>query len=106
MKEVAAGKVKAVSDVEVLQEILHRYHHLRKLQDGFTVFEAFLTIVPLFHPVMLADLLLAKQLLAQHPGISPRDALHAAVMRRTGLDTIVSYDRHLDQIEGIRRLEP
>ncbi len=55
---------------------------------------------------MLEDLLMAKQLLAQYTGISPRDAIHAAVMRRTGLETIVSYDRHLDQIEGIRRLEP
>jgi predicted nucleic acid-binding protein len=106
LKDVAEGKIKAASDVEVLQEILHRYHHLRRLEDGFAVFEAFLTVVPRFHPVFLEDLLAAKQLLALHSTISPRDAIHVAVMRRTGLETIVSYDRHLDHIKGIRRAEP
>ena len=106
LEDVAKGKIKAVSDVEVLQEILHRYHRIRRLEEGFTVLEAFLTVVPLFYPVLLEDLLVAKELLFRHQTISPRDAIHAAVMRRTGLETIVSYDRHLDQIEGIRRLEP
>jgi predicted nucleic acid-binding protein len=106
LRRVAEGKVRAASDVEVLQEILYRYHHLREIEKGFVVFEAFAQAVPVIYPVLLEDALRAKELLRAHPGIKPRDALHAAVLRGRGLDTIVSYDRDFDRIPGIKRVEP
>ena len=39
-------------------------------------------------------------------GVSPYDCAHAAIMRRIGLDTIVSTDRHFESIPGIHRLDP
>ena len=106
LRKVAVGDIAAVSDVEVLQEILYRYYHTNEIQQGFQVFEVFLRTIPHIHPVYLDDLLDAKQLLANHPGIQPRDAIHAAVMLRIGVKTIVSYDRHFDDLESINRLEP
>jgi predicted nucleic acid-binding protein len=106
LRDVATGSLNAASDVEVLQEILHRYHYLHRPEDGFTVFESFLQVVPHFHPILLEDLLLSKKLMVRHPSISPRDAIHVAVMFRTGIETIVSYDKHLDDVGGIRRTEP
>ena len=38
--------------------------------------------------------------------VRPRDAIHAAVMLRTGVRTIVSYDRHFDELPGIVRVTP
>ena len=106
LRRVAEGKVSAATDVEVLQEILYRYHHLREIEKGFLVFDAFAQAVPVIYPVFLDDTLKAKELLRAHPGIKPRDAIHAAVLRGRGLDTIVSYDRDFDRIPGIRRIEP
>lgn len=106
MREVARGKIEAVADVEILQEILYRFYHVRQLEKGFALFDAFLQVVPLFHAVMLEDLLRSKRLLSQYPALSPRDAVHAAVMLRVGITTVVSYDRHFDGVEGIRREEP
>ena len=106
LKKVAVGDISAVSDVEVLQEILYRYYHTGEIQQGFQVFETFLQTIPQIHPVRLEDLLKAKQLLSEHPDIQPRDAIHAAVMLRTGVKTIASYDHHFDDLKGINRLEP
>lgn len=106
LKKVAVGDISAVSDVEVLQEILYRYYHTGEVQQGFQVFETFLQTIPHIHPVELEDLLKTKQLLSDHPTIQPRDAIHAAVMLRIGVKTIASYDHHFDDLKGINRLEP
>lgn len=106
LRNVAERKVGAVSDVEVLQEILYRCHHIKEVQKGFQVFETFARTIPVIYPVFLGDMLKAKELLHKHDDIRPRDALHAAVMLNRGLDTIVSYDRHFDHIPGIKRVEP
>jgi predicted nucleic acid-binding protein len=39
-------------------------------------------------------------------GISPYDCAHAAIMKRIGLNTIVSTDPHFESIPGINRLDP
>ena len=106
MRAVGRRRVDAVSDVEVLQEILHRYRAVHRVVEGFVVFEAFATAIRLFHPVVLEDLWECRAILAQHDAVRPRDALHAAVMRRMGVRTIVSYDRHFDDIAGIARITP
>ena len=106
MRAVGRRRVDAVSDVEVLQEILHRYRAVRRVVEGFVVFEAFATAIRLFHPVVLEDLWECRAILGQHVTVRPRDALHAAVMRRTAIRTIVSYDRHFDEIAGIDRITP
>ncbi|MYD86519.1 MAG: type II toxin-antitoxin system VapC family toxin [Acidobacteria bacterium] len=41
-----------------------------------------------------------------HATVPPRDAIHTAVMLRTGVRTIVSYDRHFDELPGIVRVTP
>lgn len=38
--------------------------------------------------------------------ISFADAYHAATMRKMGLTEIISYDKDLDRVPGIRRIEP
>ncbi len=94
MRAVARRKIDAVTDVEVLQEILYRYHAVRQPDIGFAVFETVVATIPLLHPVLLDDLLASKAVLARHLGVQPGDAIHATVMQRTGIRTVVSYDRH------------
>ena len=106
MRAVARRTIDAVSDVEVLQEILYRYHAIQQLDIGFAVFETLVATIPMIHPVSLEDLLAAKAVLMHHPGVQPRDAIHVAVMQRTGIRTVVSYDRHFDQIGAVARVTP
>ena len=39
-------------------------------------------------------------------GLEPRDALHMAVALENGADKILSYDKDLDRIKEIKRVEP
>ena len=106
MLAVARRRVDAVSDVEVLQEILHRYRAVGRQSDGFVVFETFATAVQIFHAIALDDLWECRAILKRHRGLQPRDAIHAAVMRRNGIRTVVSYDRHFDELPDIERVTP
>lgn len=47
----------------------------------------------------------AKSLVAQ-PGLSPRDAFHAAHALEAGCDLIASSDAAFDRVSGLRRISP
>ena len=49
---------------------------------------------------------MASELTNSHPGVSARDLVHAAVMRRLGVDRIISADTDFDRLEAIERLDP
>jgi len=106
LERVAAGRLKAVSDAEVFQEILYRFWSLKLLPKALGLFDHFLMVVPAVLPVTKRDMARARGLLAQEPGLPPRDAVHAAVLLNNGLKEICSYDHHFDRIPGIRRVEP
>ena len=46
----------------------------------------------------------AKQIVLGTAGISARDAIHLAVMERSGIESIMSFDSGLDQFPGITRI--
>lgn len=96
-----------ISDVEVVQELLHRYLALRIWDAGRPVVERFMTIMEgRLEAVRAEDVRLAASLASDHLAIPARDLLHAAVMRRVGADRIVSADRDFERIAGIERLDP
>ena len=55
-------------------------------------------------PVRMADLRVARELIASVSGISARDALHAAAMRNAGVDRVFSLDPGFDACPGLQRL--
>ena len=94
-----------VTDVEVYQEILHRYSATRRfdaLDDAFTTLDR---IVSAVIPIYKAHIESAREILNSIRNISARDALHLAVMEQVGIQQILSYDRGLDSFPGIERLE-
>jgi uncharacterized protein len=103
---VALGEIDAAADAEVLQEILHRYRAIRRWDDGREVYALARRIVPLV--VAITDQIVdrARDLLDEDPRLGARDALHAAVVLSRGIDAICSYDRDLDKIIGLKRIEP
>ena len=57
-------------------------------------------------PVTIDDVLAAGQLAKEHRGLSTRDLLHLAVMRRLGVIRIVTADAGFGRVPGIIRLDP
>jgi len=104
---VATGHLDAVTDAEVLQEILYRYLHIGEREKGFRVFDHFYRIMlGRILPIEDADVQQARFLAQQHPGLSPRDVIHLAVMKRYGVMEILTADTAFDKIEQVRRIDP
>jgi hypothetical protein len=100
---IARGE-RLVTDVEALQEILHRYSAIDRPDAIQPAFDAMLNIIDEVFPVDLDHVQEAKTILLGRYGVSARDALHVAVMRAHGIERIVSFDTAFDRIPGIERL--
>lgn len=106
LEQIASGRIDAVIDAEVLQEILHRYRSIHRWEDGCRVFELARQIVPIVIPVTDEILDLTLEIMKHHSELMARDALHAAACRIAGADVLCSYDDDFDLISEIKRLKP
>jgi predicted nucleic acid-binding protein len=106
LEAVAKGRLDAVTDVEVFQEILYRYHAIQKPQAAAEIAIHFRQCVPNALPVVWDDTELAIKLLHRYNGLKPRDAIHAAVMLNHGITRICSADQDFDRITEIERIDP
>lgn len=106
LRSIADGELMAVTDVEVCQEILHRYTSLGERDQGLQVARLFIKVVPEILPITKEDLLLGLELHERYPSLQARDSLHAAVMRNSGIQFIISADRHFDEVDEIERIDP
>jgi predicted nucleic acid-binding protein len=93
-----------VSDAEVLQEILHRYGALRRRDAIQPAFNALLGVVDEVFPIEAQDVESARDVLLGEAGLSSRDALHLAVMRRHGVRRILTFDSAFDRAPGVERI--
>ena len=93
-----------VTDAEVLQEILHRYHAIRRPDAIQPAFDAVLGVVDTVHPIEREDVEQAKTLMLGVTPISARDAVHLAVMRRHGVSRVMSFDTGFDQVGWVERI--
>lgn len=93
-----------VTDVEVLQEILHRYVAIQRRDMIQPAFDAVLGLVDDVLPLEAADLDVAKGIALGVTRLSARDAVHVALMRRHGIGTVMSFDVDFDVVPGITRL--
>ena len=101
-------RVKATTDAEVLQELLHRYWRLARPEIGIRMVRAACATLGSagILPVTAGTVRSAADLLERYPHLSSRDLIHVAAMREAGVTRICSYDRGLDAVPGIQRLEP
>ncbi len=103
----ATNPVGFLTDVEVIQELLHRYLALRLWPLGRESIREFSTIMRgRIEPLLEIDVETAVSLADRYPGLAARDLVHAAVMNRLGMRLIVSADTDFDRIEGVERLDP
>ncbi len=92
-----------VTDAEVLQEILHRYSAIDRRHLINEAMDTILGLVDQVFPIERSDVELARDIVLG-ARLSARDAIHVAVMRRRGVDRIMSFDRGFDYVPGIVRI--
>ena len=93
-----------VTDAEVLQEIVHRYSSIRLADEINPTLKYLLRFVDRVFPVEQEDVLLAADFVTRGSAGSSRDAVHAAIMRRYGIERILSFDKDFDRWPGITRI--
>ena len=97
-------EARLVTDAEVLQEILHRYTAINRLDAIQPALDALAGVVDTVYPIEREDVDRAKEILLGTPRLSARDALHVAIMRRFQITDVMSFDRGFDGLPGIRRM--
>lgn len=93
-----------VTDVEVYQEILHRYTAIKHPEGIDAAFRSLDEIVDEVVSFGMTEIHAARGLLRNVGGISARDALHVAVMQRVGVNRILTFDQGFDNFPGVERL--
>ncbi|MGH9189108.1 MAG: type II toxin-antitoxin system VapC family toxin [Acidimicrobiales bacterium] len=104
LESAVSGGDRLVTDVEVLQEICHRYAAIGRREAIQPAFDAILGVVDEVISIERADAEAAKDILLGYGALSARNALHLAVMRRRRLKRIMSFDRGFDAYPGIERI--
>lgn len=105
-REIAEGSTAYTIDVELLQEVLHVY--LARAQKGVAshVFDRLMKVFLNPIPIGRTEVLTARSLLERHTGLSPRDAIHAAVALTTGLEGVVTTDRGMARVKEVACFDP
>jgi len=104
LEKLLSERIRLVTDAEVLQEIMHRYAAIDRLDAIQPAFETLLGVIDEVLPVDLATVERAKEVLLGSRRLSARDCLHLAVMERHGIETILTFDAGFDGYPGIKRL--
>ena len=101
----AERQIDAVTSVEVVQEILHRFSRGdRSIGDRMAkaTLKAFEPVLPVDHG--LVDH--ARRLMNDTPGLHARDAVHVATCLVNNIRHIVSPDTDFDGVPGVARVDP
>jgi predicted nucleic acid-binding protein len=93
-----------VTDVEVLQEVLHRYAAVRRTDAIQPAFDIVLALVDEVLAIELTHVQRAKELLLGDYGLSARDALHLSVMEDAAITRIMTFDEGFDRYPGLDRI--
>lgn len=103
IEKLVTERERLVTDAEVLQEILHRYVAIDRLDAIQPAFDSLLGIVDQVFAVDLPVVQRAKQIVQAYRQLSARDAVHLSVMEKNGIDRILSFDSGFDGFPGITR---
>lgn len=93
--EQAAGGEVLVSSAEVLQELLHAYVPVKRLETLDAALALAHARLGSIWPVEAEDIELARALVELHPALGARDLLHVACCERRGVTRVQSFDRAL-----------
>lgn len=102
----AEGSIRLEASVEVVQEFAHVLMR-RGVDRSAAVTQAReVGAQCLLHAFDEEVLTRVLTLVADHPTLGMRDAVHAATALGAGIEQVVSADRAFDDVEGITRVDP
>lgn len=104
LEQLISGQERLATDVEVIQEILHRYTAINRREAIQPAIDALYGVIDQVISVDEGIALKAKDLVLQYSDLSARDALHAAVIQAHSIPTLLTFDRGFDRIPGIQRI--
>ncbi len=106
LTSIAEGRLSAVISTEVIQEIAHRFVHIRKPGSAIQLIthalELFSPVVPVGQPVVAR----LPGLIARYRDLQARDLIHVATCLEERIEAIVSPDRAFDVVVELRRIDP
>jgi len=94
-----------VTSAETFQELIHRYLAIRDREHLVAAYEALESMVTTTADVTKPDVDQARALSGDHPGLSSRDCLHVAIMRRLECVRVWSFDAAFDAVPSLQRIE-
>jgi hypothetical protein len=106
LARVVRGEIAGVTSAEVIQELVHRYLSIRRVDAAVSVARE---VLGSFGPVVQIDhAIVARlpELVTRYPGLTTRDLVHVATCIEEGITDIVTPDRGFDRIREIRRIAP
>lgn len=106
LDQIADGTLDAVTSVEVVQEVLHRFVAVRRPDLGLAMAQHALDLFAPTLPVTHAVMRRVPELVRRYPTLAARDVVHVATCRHEGIEEIISPDRGFDAVEGIHRIDP
>ena len=106
LQDIAQGSNDYAIDVELLQEVLHIYSYRARRREAIHVFDRLIRVFPHPLPVREEEVKQARELLDRYERLSPRDAIHAAVVQAHDLEGIITTDRTFREIRGLAVFDP
>ena len=105
LKMIAVGEIDAIINVEVLQEIYHRYTMIKMKEKGIELAKKVIKIVPRIYSIELSDAIKAIDILEKY-SVTSRDAIHIAFMLNRNIKEVCTYDRHFFGVDEIKAYKP
>ena len=106
MLAIRSGALEAVTSVEVVQELVHRFIAIRRADMGTQLatdtMDTFAPVLPISHALMRR----VPELASRYPTLAARDIVHVATCVHEGINEIISPDRAFDEVAEVRRLDP
>jgi predicted nucleic acid-binding protein len=96
VEDSARGRLAPLcTSAEVLQELLHAYLPVGRIETLDAAFALVDSFIPTVHAVEPDDVRLARDLAGTHPALDARDLLHLATCRRREISRIKTFDGKL-----------
>jgi len=93
--EVSKEKKRLVTSAEVLQELLHAYLSVGRIETLDAALKLAIEGTDHILPISAETVLFARHLADKHPGLTARDLLHLSVCKTYGVQELKTFDREL-----------
>lgn len=102
LERASRGEISVVTDAEVFQEVAYRYWSQKKWALAVEVLEDYEPLFDEIFPVTKGHLKDYYSLLTDYDSLSPRDAIHVAVMKALHLEKICTTDQAFKKIPYLK----